>query len=213
MWRVHPCVLSLFFRWTPQQFVPPLWAISTGLLRVVVVQVCIAVVGLLALWHISRHCHSNHLQPALLQLLTFSSKVMDGLGLREAEAGWRVHGPGAVFHGIAQEGDGALRLHVLRRVCRDLEVAMWMDRFDMLLCYILRRALAALPEELCRDRAPATPSRGWRTTPSATVCFFHSTAGSRRWCCCPRTELPQSARRVGTAQDINTETVCVCVCV
>lgn len=119
VWRVHPRVLSLFFfpRWTPQQFVPPLWAVGTGFLRVVVVQVRIAAVGLLALGHISRHRHSNHLQPALLQLLAFGSEVMDGLGLREAEAGRRVHGPGAVFHRIAQEGDGALCLHVLRRVC------------------------------------------------------------------------------------------------
>lgn len=91
---------------------------------VVVVQAGIAAVGLRAFWHLSCHCHSNHLQPALLKLLTFRSKVVDGLGLREAEAGGWVCGPGAVFHGIAQEGDGTLGLHVLKRVVKDEEVAM-----------------------------------------------------------------------------------------
>lgn len=83
---------------------------------VVVVQ--IAVVSLRAFWHVSCHGHSDHFQPALLKLLAFSSKVVNGLGLRESEVGGQVSGPGAVVHRIAQEGDGTLGLHILRSIQR-----------------------------------------------------------------------------------------------
>ncbi len=100
----------------------PLCAISTRVLCVVVVHhVGIAAVGLRALWHLSRHRHPNHFQPALLKVLTFSNEAVDGLGLREAEDGRRVCGPGAVIHTIAQEGDSTLGLHVLGRVVGDEE--------------------------------------------------------------------------------------------
>lgn len=103
----------------------PLCTISARFLcAVVVVQVDIAAVGRRAFRHLSRHCQSYHLQPALLKLLTFSGKVVEGLGLREVEAGWRVRGPGTVIHRITQEGDSTLGLHVLRRVVGDGEVAM-----------------------------------------------------------------------------------------
>lgn len=92
-----------------------LCAISARVLCVVVVhRVGIAAVGLRAIWHLTLHCHPDHFQPALLKLLCFSSKVVDGLGLREAEVGGRVCGLGAVIHRIAQEGDSTLGLHVLR---------------------------------------------------------------------------------------------------
>lgn len=106
----------------------PLCAISTRVLCVVVVHhVGVAAVGLRAFRHLSRHCHSNHFQPALLKVLTFCSKVVDGLGLREAEGGRRVCGPGAVVHRIAQEGDSTLGLHILRRVVGDEENVICMD--------------------------------------------------------------------------------------
>lgn len=121
MGSAHLHILSFFL--TSSLF-PPLCAISVRFLCVVVVQAGIAVVGLRAFRHLSCHCHSNHLQPALFKLLTFCSKVVDGLGLSEAEAGWWVRGPGAVINGIAQEGDSTLGLHILKRGVKDEEVAM-----------------------------------------------------------------------------------------
>lgn len=115
----------LSFLSDPQSsWLAPLCAISARFLCAVVVQVDIAAVGRRAFRHLSRHCQSYDLQPALLKLLTFSGKVVEGLGLREVEAGWRVRGPGTVIHRITQEGDSTLGLHVLRRVVRDGEVAM-----------------------------------------------------------------------------------------
>ena len=64
----------------------------------------------------------------------------------------------------------------------------------MLVITFFESCLCVLPAERRRDRAPGTPSRGWRTTPSAKACSSHSTAGSHTWCCCLRTEPPQSAR-------------------
>ncbi|KAF3854550.1 hypothetical protein F7725_022605 [Dissostichus mawsoni] len=69
----------------------------------------------MALRHLPPHRHSDDFQPALLELLGFSGKAVDGLGLGEAEDGGGVCGPGAVVHIVAQQGDGALGLHVLRR--------------------------------------------------------------------------------------------------
>lgn len=81
---------------------------------VVVRHVGIAPVGLRAFGQLSRHRHSNHFQPALLELLRIGSKVVGGLGLGEAEAGRGVRGPSAVIHTVAQQGDSALGLHVLK---------------------------------------------------------------------------------------------------
>lgn len=107
-----------------------LCAISTRFLCVVVVHhVGIAAVGMVAFRHLSRHCHSNHLQPALLDILIFSIKVVDGLGLRETESGRRVCGPGAVIHRISQEGDSTLGLYILRREVMDEEIVMRMDEY------------------------------------------------------------------------------------
>lgn len=122
----------VFLEQSSSSLLAPLCAISTCFLCVVVVHhVGTAVVGLRALWHLSRHCHANHLQPALLELLAFGSKVVDGLGLREAEAGRRVRGPGTVIHRVAQEGDRTLGLHVLRRGVRDEQIGISMDGFQM----------------------------------------------------------------------------------
>lgn len=105
-------------------------AISSRLLCVVVIHhACIAAIGLRAIWHLSRHCHSNDFQPALLKLLSFSSKVVDGLGLGETEAGRSVCGPDAIIHRITQEGDCTLGLHVLGRVVRDEENVICVDGF------------------------------------------------------------------------------------
>lgn len=92
-----------------------LCAVTTRFLHVVVVRHgCIAPIGLRVFWKISSHCHSNKFQPALLKFLAISSKVVDVLGLRETEAGRRISRPGAVVHSITQQGDGALRLDILR---------------------------------------------------------------------------------------------------
>lgn len=93
-------------------------AISRCFLNVVVVQV--AAVGLGGFRLFSRHRHADHLQPALLHLLALSSKVVDGLGLRQAKASRGVGRPNFVVHRVAQERDGALGLHILRSVCREL---------------------------------------------------------------------------------------------
>lgn len=123
-WGVNLCILS-FLSDPRSSLLAPLCAISTRFLcAVVVVQIDIAAIGRRAFRHLSRHCQSYHLQPALLQLLTFSCKVVEGLGLREAEAGWRVRRPGTVIHRITQEGYSTLGLHVLRRVARDGQVAV-----------------------------------------------------------------------------------------
>lgn len=92
-----------------------LCAIGGHFLRVIVVRdVCVAPIGVWALWHLSCHRYSNDFQPALLQFIRFSGKVVDKLGLGQAEAGRRVRGPGGVLHGVAQQRDGRLCLHVLR---------------------------------------------------------------------------------------------------
>lgn len=98
-------------------------AISRCFLNVVVVQA--AAVGLGGFRLFSRHRHADHLQPALLHLLALSSKVVDGLGLRQAKAGGGVGRPNAVVHRVAQERDGALGLHILRRVRRDYQTVIF----------------------------------------------------------------------------------------
>lgn len=123
-WRMNLRILS-FLNDSWSSLLAPLCAISTRFLcAVVVVQNDIAAIGRRAFRHLSRHCQPYHLQPALLKLLTFGCKVVEGLGLREAEAGWRVRRPGNVIHRITQEGYSTLGLHVLRRVARDGQVAV-----------------------------------------------------------------------------------------
>lgn len=117
-----------------------LCAISTHILRVIVVRpVCVAPIALWAFWHLPCHRHSNDFQPALLVFVRFSSKVVDGLGLGKAEAGWRVCGPGALIHRVSQEGDGRLGLHVLRerRTSHQRECLLINQYMRLDFCFVL----------------------------------------------------------------------------
>lgn len=177
-----------------------LCAISTGFLRVVVVQhVGTVAVGLRPLRLLSGYCHSNHFQPSLLKLLRFCSKVVDGLGLGKAEACRRVCGSGAVIHRITHQRDAALGLHILREKGQtSLREQRQKKQF------VVKLLLLILPVGLRRGRAPNIPSQGWCTKLSARVCSSQSTAGSRTWCCYLWTDRPQSAKQ--TRSEISTET-------
>lgn len=67
-----------------------------------------------AFGHLPRHCHADDFEPPQLELLGLGGKAVDRLGLGEPEAGRGVRGPGTVLYGVAQQGDGALGLHILR---------------------------------------------------------------------------------------------------
>lgn len=71
-------------------------------------------VGRRAFGDLARHRHADHSDPPQLELLGLGDEAVDGLGLGEPEAGRGVRGPGAVLYAVAQQGDGALGLHVLR---------------------------------------------------------------------------------------------------
>lgn len=63
------------------------------------------------------------------------------------------------------------------------------------------------PVALRTGTAPEPLFQGWRTTPSARVYSCHSTAGSRTWCCCQRTEPPRSGGAGGREGDGETRSM------